>query len=223
MVNIYELPLYTMKQDLLIRNLGLQPYKQIWQAMCKFSRERTLASFDEVWFCEHPPVFTLGRHGKTEHILNPHHIPVIRTDRGGQVTYHGPGQLLMYCLIDLKRRRMGIKELVCQLEAAVIKTLAEYQIVAERQPKAPGIYINGAKIASLGLRVAKGATYHGLSFNIDMDLSPFTYINPCGYQNLTICQLADFVKAPALPILQKQLAKNFTLPYLPGTICQAAN
>lgn len=182
-----------MKSSVQVRRLNQQPYNEVWQAMREFTDARTEETPDELWIVEHPPVFTLGQAGKPEHILNPHHIPVVNTDRGGQVTYHGPGQIVIYLLLDLRRRAQGIRNLVRDIEQAMIDFLALYNISAEAQEGAPGVYVNGKKIASIGLRVRKGYTYHGLSFNLDMDLTPFSYINPCGYAGLAITQLIDYV------------------------------
>jgi len=175
-----------------VRCRGLADYSTTWREMQAFTDTRTAASADELWLLQHPPVFTLGRNGKTEHLL--HHtgdIPVIHVDRGGQVTYHGPGQLVAYPLLDLKRRRLGIQPLVRLLEQSVINLLADYSIRAGRRDKAPGVYVDGRKIAALGLRVRRGCCYHGLSLNVDMDLSPFSMINPCGFADLEVTRLAD--------------------------------
>jgi lipoyl(octanoyl) transferase len=184
---------FKMKPTLIIKHLSLQPYEQVWQAMQNFTDHRSADTPDELWNVEHPPVFTLGLAGKTEHILNPHHIPIVKTDRGGQVTYHGPGQIVIYLLIDLKRREQGIRNLVCDIEKSIIKFLAEYNIEAQRKNDAPGVYVQDKKIASIGLRVRRGCTYHGLSFNFDMDLTPFSYINPCGYPDLKMTQFSELV------------------------------
>jgi lipoyl(octanoyl) transferase len=159
--------------------------------MQRFTAARNSATRDEIWLLEHPPVYTLGQAGKPEHLLDPRDIPVIRIDRGGQVTYHGPGQLIVYPLIDLRRLKLGVRTLVMALEQTVIDTLAEFAIHAEARRDAPGVYVDGRKIASLGLRVSHGCTYHGLAFNVAMDLEPFTRINPCGYVGLEVTQLAD--------------------------------
>lgn len=164
--------------------------------MKAFTAERNEDTQDQLWLLQHSPVYTLGLNGKTEHILNAGDIPVIQCDRGGQVTYHGPGQLVCYTLLDLHRRHLGVKQLVYLLEQSVIEVLQTYQIQAERKPGAPGIYVEGAKIAALGLRVRHGCCYHGLSLNIDMDLEPFSRINPCGYTGLATTQLRDL--APAM-------------------------
>lgn len=196
-----------------VRYWPLTDYGVVWHAMRTFTDARTAETPDELWVVEHPPVFTQGQAGRREHILNPHHIPVVQSDRGGQVTYHGPGQLVLYVLLDLKRRQLGVKTLVCQLEQAIIDVLALWQIKAERKTKAPGVYVQEAKIASVGLRVRRGCSYHGLSFNIDMDLKPFTYINPCGYVDLTITQVKHLkpelglsqVQALLIPCLTQRL------------------
>jgi len=175
-----------------VRCRGLADYTATWREMQAFTDTRTAESPDELWLLQHPPVFTLGRNGKTEHLL--HHtgdIPVIHVDRGGQVTYHGPGQLVAYPLLDLQRRRLGIQPLVRLLEQSVINLLADYSIRAGRRDKAPGVYVDGRKIAALGLRVRRGCCYHGLSLNVDMDLSPFSMINPCGFAGLEVTRLAD--------------------------------
>lgn len=181
------------QSQIIVKNLGLQPYESIWQQMRAFTDNRDASTPDEIWILEHPPVFTQGQAGKAEHILNPGDIPIVQSDRGGQVTYHGPGQLIAYNLIDLKRRKLGVRHFVTAIENALIKLLANYGVTAKARCDAPGVYVNGAKIASIGLRVRRGCTYHGLSFNVDMDLSPFARINPCGMQNLPIVQLKDFL------------------------------
>ncbi len=191
---------------LIVRQLGEQPYLDTWQAMRELTDARTKDTPDELWLLEHPPVFTQGQAGKAEHILNPGDIPVIQTDRGGQVTYHGPGQIIAYPLIDLRRRGLSIRDIVSTLEQSVIDLLAEYNIHAAARRDAPGVYIDGAKIASIGLRVRKGCSYHGLSFNVDMDLAPFSRINPCGYENLPVTQLAAFQEDIDRPALAMQLA-----------------
>lgn len=191
------------------KNLGKVDYADCLNAMQAFTAERTSETEDEIWFCEHPPVFTQGRHGKKEHILHQTDIPVIQTDRGGQVTYHGPGQVIMYFLIDLKRMSTGPKQLVCAIESAVIATLKDYQVRAERWPSRPGIYVQNAKIASLGLRIKQGKSYHGLSLNFDMDLTPFQYINPCGYQDLAMCMLKTLAPQAIKLDIEQQLFHHF--------------
>ncbi|MFT6624698.1 MAG: lipoyl(octanoyl) transferase [Cycloclasticus sp.] len=174
-----------------IRQLGLQEYQCTWDAMKAFCEQRTGDTADEVWLVEHPAVFTQGVSGKAEHILNSSGIPIIQSDRGGQVTYHGPGQLVMYVLFDLRRLGIGIRALVDILENITIAGLKKYGLSAVARKDAPGVYIDGEKIASLGLRVKKGCSYHGLSVNIKMDLTPFSFINPCGYEGLKITQLSE--------------------------------
>jgi lipoyl(octanoyl) transferase len=172
----------------LVERLGLQPYEPVFRRMRELTLARTPETPDELWFLEHPPVFTQGQAGKAEHVLQPGDIPVVQSDRGGQVTYHGPGQLVVYVLLDLQRRGYGIRSLVMRLEQAMIDTLAGYGIVAAARRDAPGVYVDGRKIASLGLRVRKGCTYHGLSLNVAMDLAPFERINPCGLRGLAMTQ-----------------------------------
>ncbi len=178
-----------------LRFLGIQPYELIWQKMLEFTLNRTPSTPDELWVLQHEPVFTLGQAGKPEHILNAHDIPVVKSDRGGQVTYHGPGQLVIYLLIDVRRNKLGIRQLVDLIENSIISVLASYGIRGETKPRAPGVYVGEKKIAALGLRIKQGCSYHGLSFNIDMDLTPFTYINPCGYAGLETTQLIDHVNS----------------------------
>lgn len=179
------------KHRLVVRHLGRRPYEPVWQAMRDFTDDRDDSTPDELWLVEHDPVFTQGLAGKPEHVLNPGNIPIVQTDRGGQVTYHGPGQVVAYPLIDLKRRELGVRCLVNELEQAVIDLLAARQVRAERMDGAPGVYVDGAKIASIGLKVRLQRSYHGLAFNVDMDLSPFSLINPCGFAGLPMTQLID--------------------------------
>lgn len=186
---------------LIVRDLGLSDYAEVWQAMQTFTSQRTDTSPDELWLVEHPPVYTLGMNSDRAHILDAGSIPVVATDRGGQVTYHGPGQLVLYPLLDISRRHLGIKQVVAQLEQMIIDYLASLAVVAARRPKAPGVYVADAKIAALGLRVRRGRCYHGLSFNINMDLTPFTGINPCGYEHMAVTQLSACVTAGSLPPL----------------------
>lgn len=206
-----------MKQPLplIIRQLNQQPYLPIWHAMQAFTLSRGSDTPDEIWLLEHPPVYTLGRNGKNQHLLNPGDIPVIHIDRGGQVTYHGPGQLIAYLLIDLKRREMGVRELVSSIEQSLIQTLQHYQLNAYAKKQAPGVYIDEAKIAALGLRIKKGCSFHGLSLNINMDLTPFNRINPCGYPDLEVIQLSDFIEQVSLSeagnILVHQLCRVFEI------------
>lgn len=174
-----------------LKHLGQVAYMPTWQAMQDFTAARTATTADEIWVLEHPPVYTLGRNADPNHILNAHDIPLIQIDRGGQVTYHGPGQIVVYPLLNIERRGMHVRNLVSWLENAVIATLQDYAITAAADPAAPGVYVDGAKIAAVGLRVSKNACYHGLSFNLNMDLSPFSNINPCGFAGLRVTQLVD--------------------------------
>jgi lipoyl(octanoyl) transferase len=176
---------------LTVRYLGIKDYQSTWLDMQRFTEERTAQTADELWVVEHYPVYTLGLNGKREHLLSMSDIPVINTDRGGQVTYHGPGQLVVYTLLDIKRLEFSVRALVTLLEQTVIKTLADYGIQSEAKHDAPGVYVQGQKIASIGLRIKKNCSYHGLSLNNQMDLSPFEHINPCGYSGLKITQLSD--------------------------------
>ncbi|MDD3530424.1 MAG: lipoyl(octanoyl) transferase LipB, partial [Gallionellaceae bacterium] len=173
------------------RRLGRVDYEPTWRAMQAFTAARGPDTPDEIWLLEHPPVFTLGQAGKREHVLTDLGIPVVPIDRGGQVTYHGPGQVVVYLLLDLRRRGYGVRELVSRLEQAVIDLLAGYGVVAQRREGAPGVYVGAAKIAALGLRVKNGCTYHGLALNVDMDLAPFSAINPCGYAGLAVTQTRE--------------------------------
>ncbi len=174
-----------------IRALGLRDYEQSWQEMRAFTDSRKPHTISEIWLLEHPPVFTQGQAGKAEHILDPGTIPVVQSDRGGQVTYHGPGQLIVYLLLDLKAMNRGIRSLVSGMEDAVIHLLAEQGIAAVARPDAPGVYVDAKKVAALGLRVRKGYTYHGLALNLDMDLAPYERINPCGYAGQEVTRLKD--------------------------------
>jgi len=174
-----------------IRNLGQQEYLSCWKKMQEYTLARDKSSADEIWIVEHPAVFTQGLNGKPEHLLQVSDIPLVNADRGGQITYHAPGQLIVYTLIDIKRRQVGVRQLVTLIEQAMIDTLAQYGLQAIAKAKAPGVYIADKKIGSVGLRIKKGCSYHGLSLNNHMDLTPFNYINPCGYQDLQVTQLAD--------------------------------
>ena len=173
--------------------LGLADYAPVFEAMKAFNDARSEATEDALWVVEHPPVFTQGLAGKPEHLLIRDDIPVVQIDRGGQITYHGPGQLVVYTLIDCKRRQTSVRHIVSALENSIIATLAEYGIAAAADPERPGVYVGAKKIASLGLRIKNGAVYHGLALNIDMDLSPFTHINPCGYAGMEMTQMADLL------------------------------
>ena len=180
-----------MRNRALVKNLGQQPYLPVWERMREFTLSRQQTTTSEIWIVEHPPVFTLGQAGKPEHVLDQGDIPLVKTDRGGQVTYHGPGQLVVYTLLNLHDFNIGVRSLVSILENSVIDFLASHNISSSADPDAPGVYVDGRKIAALGLKIRKGNSYHGLSFNIDMDLSPFQRINPCGYQGLEVTQLSD--------------------------------
>lgn len=180
-----------LTKTLYARVLGRQDYQPVWQQMQGFTHSRHAGSHDEVWLVQHSPVFTLGRNGKPEHVLAAGDIPVVQIDRGGQVTYHGPGQLLAYLLLDIRRKGLGVRELVIRIENSIIALLDRYGIEAAGRRDAPGVYVQDAKIAALGLRVSKGCTYHGLSLNVDMDLEPFQRINPCGYAGLKVTQCRD--------------------------------
>ncbi len=174
---------------IVVRSLGLREYEPLWRAMQQFTESRSSLTPDEIWFTEHPPVFTLGLNASREHLLTPGDIPVIQVDRGGQVTYHGPGQLMIYPLIDLKRAGLGVRDLVTGLEQTVVDLLADFDIEAASSKDAPGVYVEGCKVASVGLRVRRGGSYHGMALNIDMDLEPFSRINPCGFSDLEVTNL----------------------------------
>ena len=194
--------------DLIVRSLGQQPYMEAWEAMKSFTASRDESTVDELWCLEHPRVFTQGQAGKAEHILLPGDIPVIQVDRGGQVTYHGPGQLVVYLLIDLTRRKLGVRALVDEIEQAIVRTLADYDIEAAPRSDAPGVYVNGAKIASLGLRVRKGCSFHGLALNVNMDMEPFSRINPCGYAGMSMSQVSNFVPGVSVYDVEQHLVKE---------------
>ncbi|MDR5874566.1 lipoyl(octanoyl) transferase LipB [Halomonas sp. CUBES01] len=191
--------------------LGRKPYLPVWQAMRSLTDQRDADTPDQFWLVEHDPVFTQGQAGKPEHILMPGDIPVVQTDRGGQVTYHGPGQVVLYPLLDVRRTKLGVRTLVTALEDAVIEVLASYGVTARARPDAPGVYVSDdageAKIASLGLRIRRGASFHGVALNVDGDLSPFACINPCGYAGMPMTRLADWVSLPGDHQVGEQLAK----------------
>jgi lipoyl(octanoyl) transferase len=180
-----------MRAPPLVRHLGRVDYEPAWRRMQAFTETRSAGQADEIWFLEHPPVFTLGLNGSREHLLAPADIPVVQVDRGGQVTYHGPGQLVVYPLLDLGRSGLGVRALVCALERAVIRCVADYGIVARGNRQAPGVYVDGRKLASIGLRIRRNCSYHGLALNVDMDLEPFHRINPCGFRGLELTQLSN--------------------------------
>jgi lipoyl(octanoyl) transferase len=199
-----------------IKHLGRVEYEPTWRAMEKFTLERGITTPDEIWFLEHPPVFTLGMAGKMEHVLAPGDIPVVQIDRGGQVTYHGPGQLVVYPLLDLRRLKLGVRELVEALENGVIDTLEGYGIRARNRRDAPGVYVDARKVCSIGIRVRRGCSYHGIAFNVAMDLEPFQRINPCGYAGLKMTQVSALggpasvrqVAADLAPALLERLGYN---------------
>ena len=204
---------------LIVKDLGRKPYLPIWQAMKDFTDSRTKETADECWLVEHDAVFTQGQAGKPEHILQHGNIPIVQSDRGGQVTYHGPGQTMLYCLIDIKRLKIGVRDFVSIMEKTVINVLAEYGIAAELKDGAPGVYVNDAKISALGLRVRRGATYHGLALNIDMDLNPFLQINPCGYEGLAVTDIKTLCIAANKPVptmhkVNQLLVKHFKIQVL---------
>lgn len=181
--------------NICIKNLGLQEYKKIFKDMIEFTSLRSSKTKDEIWLLEHYPVFTQGRHGKSEHILNTNNIPIISTDRGGQVTYHAPGQVIIYFLFDIKKNKIGVKKLISIIELACINMFNKYfNFKSHTINGANGIYVNNKKIASIGLRIKQGKSYHGIAINTKMDITPFKYINPCGFSNLKMCQLSDFYK-----------------------------
>ncbi len=197
-----------MDNQLVVRRLGRQDYHPVWQAMHDFTDQRDDTTRDEVWLVEHNPVFTQGQAGKTEHLLNTGDIPVVQSDRGGQVTYHGPGQIVAYFLINLRRKKLGVRELVTDIENLVINTLNAYNIDAAARPDAPGVYVEGKKICSLGLRIRKGCSFHGLALNVNMDLSPFLRINPCGYQGMEMVQVSDLGGPARIEDVEQQLIKE---------------
>ncbi len=213
-----ETPASTTRPALL-RDLGRQGYEPVWHAMQQFTDSRGDSTIDELWVVEHDPVFTLGQAGKDEHVLAPGDIPVLHVDRGGQVTYHGPGQIVVYPLLDLRRLGIGVRDYVCRIEQAIIDTLDEWNIGAERLDGAPGVYVGGAKIAALGIRVRRGCSFHGLAFNVSLDLEPFHRINPCGYAGMQVTSVLDLggpsgieaVKA----VLLSHLAQQFGLAFQP--------
>ena len=180
-----------------IRHLNLREFEPVWHAMRSFTQQRDADSIDEIWFVSHLPIYTQGQAGKAEHILDSADIPVIQIDRGGQVTYHGPGQLIVYLLLDLKRMKLGVRDLVDSIEISIVRVLSQLGIIAAPQRKAPGVYVNNAKIAALGLRIKRGCCYHGLSLNVDMDLAPFSNINPCGYAGLAVTHIAEHIQNPS--------------------------
>jgi len=195
---------------MLVRNMGLSDYRETWAAMQQFTDRRGAETPDELWLTEHEPIFTQGLNGRPEHLLAPGDIPVVQVDRGGQVTYHGPGQLVVYCLLDILRLGIGVKGLVGRIEQSVIALLDDYDIEAQARAGAPGVYVGEAKIAALGLRIRKGCCYHGLSLNVDLDLEPFDRINPCGYRGLAVTRLKDLGVGDDLQTVGDRLAALLT-------------
>ena len=197
-----------MTKPLRVRHLGLQPYEPMLQAMQAFTDSRNGDTMDEIWLLQHEPVFTQGQAGKAEHVLQQTQVPIVQTDRGGQVTYHGPGQLIAYLLLDIRRLGMGVRQLVTVMEEALVNSLADYEVKAYPKADAPGVYVDEAKIASLGLRVRKGCSFHGLALNVDMDLGPFLSINPCGYPGLDMVQLKNLVTTVEIDEVGQRLLQN---------------
>ena len=197
-----------MQHQLVVKRLGRQDYEPVWKAMHEFTDQRTEDTLDEVWLVEHNPVFTQGQAGKAEHLLNTGDIPVVQSDRGGQVTYHGPGQLVAYFLINLRRKNFGVRDLVTHIENIVINTLKAYDIDSAARPDAPGVYVDGKKICSLGLRIRKGCSFHGLALNVNMDLAPFLRINPCGYEGMEMVQISQVGGPNNLHLVEEQLIQE---------------
>ncbi len=191
--------------ELVVRELGLQTYEPVWRAMQAFTDARTASTADEIWFTQHEPVFTLGINTAPEHLLAPGDIPVIQIDRGGQVTYHGPGQLMIYPLIDLRRAGLGVRELVTALEQSVVGLAAEFGIEAASRCDAPGVYVDGVKLASVGLRIRRGSSFHGMALNVDVDLEPFSRINPCGFRGLEVTDLRRLGAGHDLGVIRDRL------------------
>ncbi|UTZ36703.1 lipoyl(octanoyl) transferase LipB [Vibrio campbellii] len=197
-----------MQHQLVVKRLGRQDYEPVWKAMHEFTDQRTDDTPDEVWLVEHNPVFTQGQAGKAEHLINTGDIPVVQSDRGGQVTYHGPGQLVAYFLINLRRKKLGVRDLVTHIENLVINTLKAYNIDSAARPDAPGVYVGGKKICSLGLRIRKGCSFHGLALNVNMDLGPFLRINPCGYEGMEMVQVSQVGGPEDIEAVEKQLIQE---------------
>lgn len=202
-------PARQLSPSITVRDLGLQEYEPLWRAMQRFTDTRTPETIDEIWFTEHPPVFTLGLNASREHLLATGDIPVVQIDRGGQVTYHGPGMLMIYPLIDLKRLGLGVRDLVTALEQSVVDLTAGYGIDARARPDAPGVYVGDTKFASVGLRIRRGASYHGMALNVRVDLEPFLRINPCGYAGLEMTDLATLGGDSDLDTVQRKLLPHF--------------
>ncbi|NVC92803.1 lipoyl(octanoyl) transferase LipB [Vibrio natriegens] len=197
-----------MQHQLVVKRLGRQDYEPVWKAMHEFTDQRTEETPDEVWLVEHNPVFTQGQAGKAEHLINTGDIPVVHSDRGGQVTYHGPGQLVAYFLINLRRKKLGVRDLVTNIENLVINTLKAYNIDSAARPDAPGVYVDSKKICSLGLRIRKGCSFHGLALNVNMDLTPFLRINPCGYEGMEMVQVSQVGGPDDVEAVEKQLIQE---------------
>ncbi|MEM9103442.1 MAG: lipoyl(octanoyl) transferase LipB [Pseudomonadota bacterium] len=202
-------------QQVIVRDFGPCDYTPVWQAMQKFTQQRAITTADEIWLVEHHPVFTQGQAGKPEHLLAPANIPVIQVDRGGQVTYHGPGQQVVYCLFDLKRKQLGVREMVTAMERAIVETLRHFAIEAAPRADAPGVYVGSEKICSLGFRVSRGCSYHGIALNIDMDMEPFLRINPCGYAGMAMTQMRQLNSNATMdsvqPILLEKIIQHFSI------------
>ncbi len=194
---------------LIVRQLGLEDYEPLWRRMQAFTNERDRETTDELWFTEHPPVFTLGVNAAPEHLLAPGDIPVVQIDRGGQVTYHGPGQLMVYPLIDLRRRGIGVRDLVTALEESVVDLLRECDVEAHAKKDAPGVYVRDVKVASVGLRIRRGSSFHGMALNVDVDLEPFSRINPCGFENLEVTDLKRLGAGEDLVDVSERLLPHF--------------
>ena len=200
---------HDLSASIIVKNLGLCDYSSTWQQMHSFSRHRTATTIDEIWILQHHPVFTIGQAGSTRHLLQPGAIPVVRTDRGGQVTYHGPGQLILYLLLDMQRKNLSLRRVINSIQQAVITLLACYKVCGYGDPLRPGVYVDGGKICAFGLKVHKGCLYHGLALNVNMDLQPFQLINPCGQQDLAITQLVDLGIQDDLATVSQGLIKFF--------------
>lgn len=194
---------------MIIRNLGINDYLEVWDKMRKFTIERDENTEDELWLLEHYPVYTQGQAGKAQHILRSTNIPIVQTDRGGQVTYHGPGQLVAYILINLTKKKIGVRSLVCKLEEVIINSLQDFKIEASRKEKAPGVYVANKKIASIGLRIKNGYSYHGVAINVDPDLGPFKNINPCGFESLEMTKISEYYPDVTMDTYQNSFINNY--------------
>jgi len=212
----HYLPPIPDQPEFIIRRMGLSDYQITWQAMKDFTQNRTMQTHDEIWLLQHPAVFTQGIAGKPENLLHNHDIDLIKTDRGGQITYHGPGQIIAYLLLDIRRLKLGVRELVRSMENAVIDLLKDHHVTAVGRIEAPGVYVDNAKIASLGLKIRKNFCYHGIALNVDMDLTPFSYINPCGYRGLQVTQTRDLGIADGLEVLSNRLAEKLQEKLIKG-------